>query len=157
MPTLAVKAVLMKGLTCGYTTACESGTSITAGKFTLFCYMPYRPPPRPAEGSGGSRPMQPGEISQLYQPVPQPQQYYLVPREEEARYMRTRVPVTILFKMGERSLEKEYMVPEERARIVANVINVVNVTKERMSVTVKNIKRLYCKVKVKVTNFRHER
>ena len=145
----------MKGLSCGKTRACQGGTLITAGSsFTLFCTTTavYSEPI-----GGGSRPMQPGEISQLYQPVPPELQYYVVPREQEAEYFRSRVPVTITWKMGDRVIEKEYMVPEEKARILVNVMTAVNVTKERMSANLSGLKRVYTRAVVKLTNFRRGR
>ena len=155
MSTMAVKAVLLKGLTCGYTTACQSGTSITAGKFTLFCSTPLiRSEPL---STGGSYPLQPGQILQLYQPVPDVDQYLVVPRNQEAEYFRQRVPVTVKLLLGDRSIEKEYLVPKEQAKIVVNVITLVNVTKERISASIKNIKRIYNRVAVKVSKFRRER
>ena len=150
--TNATAAIITKGLTCGLTRACENGTSITAGRFSLFCGLSAVP-----ASSGGSRPYAPGEIGQLYQPVPPQDMYYVVDRSREAEFLRTRVPVIIKFEMGEYKVNKEYLVPEERARVVVKVVNMLNVTKERITVTLSNIKRTYSKAKVKLSNFRLRR
>jgi hypothetical protein len=151
---LAGQVIIMKGLSCGKTTACQSGTMITAGRFSLFCVIP---PPRSEPIGGGSRPMMPGEISQLYQPVPPQDQYYVVPRELEAEYFRKRVPVKILWRMGDKSIEKEYMVPEDKAHYIVNVAAAYNVTRERISAKLSGMKRLYTRATVKLTNFRRTR
>lgn len=144
----------MKGLSCGKTTACQGGTLLTAGStFTLFCLKAIVSEPI----GGGSRPMQPGEISQLYQPVPPELQYYVVPRDKEAEYFRSRVPVVITFKFKGKEIVKEYMVPEEKAHIIASVATAINVTKERMSAKLSGLKRVYTRAVVKLTNFRRER
>ena len=101
--------------------------------------------------------MMPGQISQLYQPVPNADQYYVVDRAKEAEYFRKRVPVTIAFKMGKYETDKVYMVPEDKARIIVNIANIYNVTKERMSVTLTNVRRSYTKAKVILSNFRLRR
>lgn len=152
MSSAAAQAIITKGLTCGRSTACESGTSITAGSFSLYCLTPM---PIQTPTGGGSRPMQPGEISQLYQVVPE--QYYVVNRNQEAEYFRTRIPVTIKLTMGKFKVDKEYLVPEERARVIVNIANVYNVTKDRMAVTFSNVRRTYTKALVKLSNFRVRR
>ena len=110
--------------------------------------MPVAKPP----GSGGGRALQPGQISQLYQVVPQ--QYRVIPREKEAEFLRTRIPVQIKLNMGKFKVDKEYLVPEHRARTIVNVANVYNSTRERMSVTMSKLRRTYTKALVKVSNFR---
>ena len=155
---LAGQVIIMKGLSCGKTRACQAGTLLTAGSsFTLFCATPGNLPVLSEPIGGGSRPMQPGEISQLYQPVPPELQYYVVPRDKEAEYFRKRVPVVITFRYKEKEIVKEYMVPEEKARIIASVASAINVTKDRMSAKLSGLKRVYNRAVVKITNFRRER
>ena len=98
--------------------------------------------------------MMPGEIGQMYQPVPPQDQYYVVPREQEAEYLRKKIPVKIMWRMGEKTIEKEYLVPEAKAHTIVNVAAAYNVTKERMSVKLTGLKRLYTRAVVKLTNFR---
>jgi len=152
----AAQAIIMKGLSCGKTTACENGTMITAGPFTLFCINPEVP-----RGGGGGgyypipvRPLQPGEIQYLYQPVPDKDQYYIVPREKEAEYLRRFLPVKIEVKIGGTTIEKQYMVPQEKAQVLFNIVEVVNATKDRMKVIVDSMKRITSKAVVTITNFK---
>lgn len=151
----AAHAIITKGLTCGQTTACENGTMLTAGPFTLFC---VNPAVDPVGGGGGytpyvTRPLQPGEIAQLYQPLPDHQQYYVVPREQEAEYLRRFLPVMITMKFGNVEVEKQYVVPQARARVIFNTVSVVNATRDRMYASVRNLKRVATRAVVTVTNF----
>lgn len=154
----AAQAIITKGLSCGKTTACENGTMLTAGPFTLFCVNPVV-----AGGAGGgggyypktvTRPLQPGEIQHLYQPVPDKEQFYIVPREQEAEYLRRFLPVRIEIKIGKKTIEKQYMVPQDKARVLFNIVEVVNATKDRMKVMMSGMKRITTQAIVKVTNFR---
>lgn len=162
MAGVAAHAIITKGLTCGRTTACENGTMLTAGPFSLFCVNP--PTGDASSGGGGgyipnvvTRPLQPGEIAQMYQPVPDQQQYYIVPRDQEAQYLRQYSPVMITLKLGSVEVEKQYMVPKGKARAIFNTVQVINTTKERISVFVSNLKRITSDAIVKVTNLRLRR
>lgn len=153
----AAHAIITKGLSCGQTTACENGTMITAGPFSLFCVNPI--PEKQSGGGGGYmpnhvvRPLQPGEIAQLYQPVPDQQQYYVVPRDQEAEYLRRYLPVRIELKIGNVEVEKQFMVTTDKARIIFNNVQMMNTTKERISVAVSGLTRVVTEIVVKVTNF----
>lgn len=152
----AAHAIITKGLTCGRTTACENGTMLTAGPFTLFC---INPAVKPGGGGGGympnhvTRPLQPGEIAQLYQLVPDHQQFYVVPRDQEAEYFRQFLPVMITMSFGGVNVEKQYMVPRATSRAIFKSVSVMNATRDRMSVMVKGLKRLASRAIVTVTNF----
>ena len=149
---LAGQAIIMKGLTCGKTRACQGGALITAGPLSIFC-LPFDPDLTPIiPQGGGGRPMQPGEISQLYQPVPE--QFYVVDRRNEADYFRKRIPIKIALQFRGKTNEKEFLVPEERAKAIINVLNSVNKTKDRISVGVTSIKRIYNRIKIVVTKLR---
>ncbi len=153
----AAQAIIMKGLSYGKTTACENGTMITAGPFTLFCINPFL---KKGGGGGGyypktvTRPLQPGEIQHLYKVLPNQEQYYIVPRDKEAEYFRRFLPVLIEVKIGGKTVEKQYMVPLERAQVMFNIVEVVNATKDRMKAIVSSMKRITSKAIVTVTNFR---
>lgn len=151
----AAHAIITKGLTCGRTTACENGTMLTAGPFTLFCLNPAVDPGGGGPGGGSyvARPMQPGEIAQLYQPLPDWQQYYIVPRDQEAEYFRQFLPVMITMAFGNVNVEKQYMVPQAPARAIFKSVSVMNATRDRMSVMVSSLKRLTSRAIVTVTNF----
>ena len=152
----AAHAIITKGLTCGQTTACEFGTSITAGPFTLYCINPAPIGGGGPGGAGGSyvaRPLQPGEIHHLYQPLPDWQQYYIVPRDQEAEYLKRFLPVMITMKFGNVDVEKQYMVPTERARAIFKSVSVVNATRDRISASAGNLKRVAIRAIVTVSNF----
>jgi hypothetical protein len=152
----AAHAIITKGLTCGQTTACEYGTSITAGPFTLYCINVDGPVGGGPGGAGGSyvtRPLQPGEIHQLYQPLPDWQQYYVVPRDQEAEYLRRFLPVMIQMKFGNVEVEKQYMVPTEKARAIFKSVSVLNATRDRMSASAGNLKRVATRAIITVRNF----
>ncbi len=157
----AAQAIITKGLSCGKTTACENGTMLTAGPFTLFCVNPVTP--REGGGGGGfypkavTRPLQPGEIQHLYQPVPDKEQFYIVPREQEAEYLRRFLPVRIEVKIGSKTVEKMYMVPQDKAQVLFNIVSMVNATKDRMKVIASSMKRITTKAIVTITNFRLRR
>jgi len=152
----AAQAIITKGLSCGKTTACENGTMITAGPFTLFCIDPFLK--KGGGGPGGfynvTRPLQPGEIQHLYQVLPDQQQYYVVPREKEAEYLRRYLPVLIEIKIGGTTIEKQYMVPQEKAQVLFNIVEVINATKDRMKAVVDSMKRITTRAVVTITNFK---
>ena len=153
----AAQAIIMKGLSCGKTTACENGTMITAGPFTLFCINPFL---KQGGGGGGyypkavTRPLQPGEIQHLYQVLPDQQQYYIVPRDQEAEYLRRYLPVLIEIKIGGTTIEKQYMVPQDKAQVLFNIVEVINATKDRMKAVVDSMKRITTRAVVTITNFK---
>jgi hypothetical protein len=115
-------------------------------------------PPPVGPGGGGPYPydawnkFNPGDIKNFYQPVPQ--EYYVIPRDQEARYFRRYRMVKIGIKLGEFTTEKEYMVPTDKARAIFKVFNVLEVTKERFDVTVTNFKRVITEAVIAAKNFR---
>lgn len=155
MGSLAAHSIITNGLTCGRNSACENGAVITTF-FSLYCTGEA-----PPEGGGGggtgrwvSRVLQPGEIQQLYQPVAPEQQYYVVPRDQEARYFKRPKYVSVKLTMGRIVVEKEFAVYDKRVRAVVQVINLINSTQERMSVVVKGINRISHYAIVKIKNLR---
>ena len=140
--TPAVISVLTKGLTCGVTTACEGGTTMTAGLFTIWC-GPVDPPPAPTSGGGG--PAYPNALSNgavptaptLQYPVSQPDLVYIDPN----KVMGRRVPVTLKFKLGEYEVDKIYTVSTSKANVLVSMMNFVTSSKKKMSVSMANLKR----------------
>jgi hypothetical protein len=154
--TLATTAIITKGLTGGHAPLdpCKSGLITTP--FSLYCTGILPPPP--VSGGGGPYPydawnkFNPGDIKNFYQPVNQT--YYVVPRDQEHKYFKRHTLVTIGVKFGKFSTEKEYLVPLKNARAIVKVFNLMEVTKERIDVTVSNVKRVITDAVVAVKNFR---
>lgn len=156
--TKATTAIITNGLTgCGHpgTSVCQSGI-ITTG-FSLYCTGEVPPPP--VSSGGGPYPRQawnrldPGQIQNFYKEV-NVEDYYIVPRDQEEKYFRRHKPLKITFKMGEMTVEKEYLIPEKRAQAVVQAFNVVERTKENIDVTVEKVKRVVSNAVVTVKNIR---
>lgn len=156
--SLATTLLITKGLPCKEFSGsppdreiCAFGAGITPW-FGLYCEI-VAPPPKPkAGGMGGSKPLLPGEIHNLYQVLPPQQQYYVVPRDQEARYFARYQTVVVKMKIGDKEIEKNFRVREPRANGIATVISLLNVTKERMSVSLDHIKRVTSHAIVTVKN-----
>lgn len=153
---IATTAIITKGLTCGHgpLDPCRHGLITTP--FSLYCSVA---PPAPIVNAGGGpyprdawNKLNPGDIKNFYQPVPQ--EYYIVPRDQEERYFRRHKAIKITFKMGEFVVEKEYSVPEKRANVVIKAFNFIEATKQHIDVAVTNISRITSSIVVKVKNIR---
>lgn len=110
---------------------------------------------------GGSRPLAPGEIGSFYQPVA-PELQPFKPEVLDKMYTPYQVPVlkdqiTIRIKLGDKEIERQYLVRKNRRKIIINVLNLINNTKERMHVTAKNIKTVFHKAVVRITNFKNHK
>lgn len=160
--TTATTAIITKGLTCGQggTAACRSGIITT--HFSLYC-TGIRPK---EEGVGGGGPypgdawnkISAGELDNFWKPVDNINQPpYIVPRDKESEYFRRYNHVVLRFKMGNFEVEKEYAVPESRAKTIVKVLNVANVTFEKIAVSVKSIKQLATKMVVTISKVRLRR
>lgn len=156
--SLATTAIITDGLTCGHgpLDPCKSG--LITGVFDLYCSGVI--PPTPISGGGGPYPrdawnkFNPGDIQNFYQPVPEQQQYYVVPREKEAEYFRRHKIITMKIKLGDKTVEKEYSVPEDRARNIIKAASVVNTTISNITITATNIKRYVVDAVVTIKNLK---
>jgi len=154
--TLATTAIITKGLTGGHAPLdpCKSGLITTP--FSLYCTGIVPPPVGP--GGGGPYPrdawnkFNPGDIKNFYQPVPE--EYYIIPRDQEERYFRRYRHIKITVKLGTFTTEKEFSVPEKRAKIVMKAFNVLEATKENIDLAITNIRRITSDIVVKVKNLR---
>lgn len=140
--TPAVISVLTRGLTCGATTACQGGTTMTAGWFTLYCGD--TPPLPPAINTGGGSHAHTNALSgdtgytspMVTYPASAPDLVYLDPKN----VMGKRVPVKISFKMGEKEVEKIYTVPVNKAKVLIKMMNFVTTYKKKISVSMTNFR-----------------
>lgn len=141
------------------TADCKAGIITT--QFSLFCTVAPPPPPNTGLGGGGGHyprdawnKFNPGEIQNFYKPVDDP---YLVPRDREEQFLRKYKHVQIHFKMGNFEVEKDYQVPENRAKAIVKVLDVINATRDRIMVTASGLKRVTTRITVAVKNFRLRR
>ena len=152
--TPAVISVLTKGLSCGHSSGCEAGTSITAGYFTLWCGTEFR---RQAGAGGGvAHPnaltpnVAKSTAATLTTPHSDPDLIYIDPN----KVMGKRVPVKLIFKMGEREIEKIYTVSVSKADVLIKVMNLVTTYKKKMSVSLTNLTRKNGKLSIIYTRGR---
>lgn len=148
--TIATTSIITKGLDCG--PACAG---VLTGHFSLYCDIVVVPPPN-LGGGGGGYPRAAwnkfDSAQDFYQPVKD--QYYEVPREEEANFFRKYVNVTLKINIGEIKVEKTYRVPEKRAHTTLRFFNLLNVTQERYKATITNLTNIINKAKIKFYNLR---
>ena len=149
--------IITGGLSCD-----PAGTACTNGIITTFfdLYCTTEIPPVIGGGGGGPYPRDawnkfgPGDIQNFYKPVPNDQQYYVVPRDQEARYFLRYKIVKMHLRVGQYEFEKEYSVPENKIKRVIKVMNLANVTQERLSVTVESVRKIATDAAVTIKNLR---
>jgi len=115
--------------------------------FHLFCGITITVP---NVSVGGSKPMAPGEIANFYQPV----DYQPLNSGKEVPYEagRSNNYVKIEISIKDKTYEKEFLVTPRGRKTVAEILNFVNVTKERISVKVTNLKRIAVRAVVTIRN-----
>jgi len=166
--TLATTLITTKGLFTaasmppGYT-ALTFGAVITPW-FRL--YIQETVPPSGYVDAAGSKPYAPGEIAQLYQPIDPKtglridaknkdmEEYLVVPVDKEAEYLAGNRIITVKLNFAGKELEKVYSVSEHRAQKIIEVINVVNATRNRISVVAKGLRRVATEAVVSIRNLR---
>ncbi len=158
--TAATTLITTRGLFIadGITSALEFGAGITPW-FRLWLGS-YTPVLRQGTG-GGSRVYEPGEIANLYKPIDpetgkriEEAEYYVVPRDKEADYFRKTKTVYVRFNFAGKEVERIYAINEDQAKILIEVINFANVTKERVSAAISGIKHVATEAIVKVGKLR---
>lgn len=153
--TLATTAIITKGLTCGHGPLDECKSGLITSYFGLYCTMPT--PPWNAGGGGAyDRPawnkFEPGEIQNFYKEVDP--EFYHVPIEDEADFLRKYKPIKITFKMGNFETEHYFSVPEERLKIIVNAFDLLEATRDKIRFAISGLKNIISDVTVRVTNFR---
>ena len=156
--TPAVQSILLNGLTCGSTGACEGGTLLTAGPFSLFCeFTPEAPPDIPDSSGGGipynAGPINTGDIARVDYPA-QAEQPILIPLDPNAPFIK-RAPVTLKLKWGEQEIEKIYMVRMNKLTILIKIIDIANTTKHGISIRLKKIKKINHNISIKLKSTRY--
>lgn len=137
--------------------ACQGMITMRFHLFPVFT----PPPPVDTSGGGGSYPLKPGNIQNLYQPVDSPKipldtysEPYLVPTNREFRPVKKfKFVVTI----GENKYEKDVHLPVITRKIAFNVVNLANSTIDRINVIASGFKKIVTKAKVVATSFRRHK
>jgi hypothetical protein len=147
-------AIITKGLGC--LPACDS---LITSRFSLagVCTISVV-----VDGGGGSYPLAPGEIGNLYQPVDRINtpsvsdgiEYYIPHPNQDPFTTKKRVTVIVEFR-GKKS-EYDFVVTPRKAWMLVKAANFINKTQERISATVSNINRVVRR-SAKVLNFRKKR
>lgn len=135
----------------GITSALQFGAGITPW-FRL--WISELPPVNTYVAAAGSYPLLPGQIQNLYKELPPKQQYYVIPRDQEAKYFQRNKLITVQLNIAGKKVEKIYSVSENRARLAFKVINLMNDTKKRAHVYIKNVKSVASLAKATVRNLR---
>lgn len=102
---------------------------------------------------GGSRPLAPGEINTFYKPVqshmlPQGMPDYLIPKDFRADGKIVKISV----QLRDKTVEKEYVVHPKTGDILVKILNLLQKSKDSVSVLVKNIQKVSNKGKVLIKN-----
>jgi len=86
--------------------------------------------------------------------TPTEEQPLHVPLSDEANYFRKHKTITISVQYNEHTIEKIYRVSESKAKWIVSVVNLLNATKDRITVHANNIKRVTSKIVLTVKNVR---
>jgi len=154
--TAASTLITTKGLFIndGITSALQFGAGITPF-FRLWINLSTPPPPPYAAGSnGGSKPLLPGQIQHLYKVLPQEQQYYVVPRDQEANFFSRNKVFTINMVFNNNTYMKQIEISDQRARTVFKVLNFANMTKDRINVVASGLKNVANRANISIRNLR---
>lgn len=80
--------------------------------------------------------------------------YYVVPRDQEARYFQRRKHVKVTLRIGKHTSEKEFTIPASKAKMVVKAFNILETTRNNITITASNIKRLTSNFVFKIKNLR---
>lgn len=141
-------------------TALTFGAGITPWFRLYITEVPVPPPVENYVAAVGSRVYAPGEIAQLYRPIDPNtglpvghqvgQEPYFVPLDKEAEFFRKNKIVTFKINFAGRDIDRTYSVSEARANALVEAINIVNATKNRISIVASGVKKLANEAVIKV-------
>ena len=132
--------------------ACQG--MITMMPFQLACFLPAPPPPPPPVPgvSGGTIPLEPGEIHDFYQPVDLDSEGTFV---DPSVYGKKHVVIRVKSEFFEG--EKEFLVSTERVKGVVKAVNIINTTITKIRAAVQNLKQYAIKATITVKNLKRKR
>ena len=130
--------------------ACQS--LITMSPFQLACFVPAPPPVPPKIDSGGSIPLEPGEIQDFYQPIDLDNEGNFV---DPSVYGKKHVVIRIKSEFFEG--EKEFLVPTKRVKGIVKAVNIMNTTITKMKAVAQNLVQFAIKASIRVKNLKRKR
>jgi len=105
--------------------------------------------------TGGGIPLAPGQIKDFFQPVDTTN---ITQNPVEGDFVNPAVYgkklVRVGIKFNEHTMEKEYLISEQRAKHVISVINLVNGAKTRLNAVTSNIRTVTTRLNVVAKNLR---
>ena len=116
----------------------DNQTAMIIGQFHLGFYVTVTVPP-PGDGggtSGGSVPLRPGQVQNFYRPL----------------YGDQPIPVSLKISFRDSEIEKIYLMSPRNTDMLVKVVNLLNVTGQRISVAVSNIRNVARRMFARVTN-----
>ena len=142
-------AIITKGLHCG--PACRG---LITTNFSLFCEIGIT-----NSGGGGGGGPYPGpawnrfdSAQEIYTPVDTGEEQLLIPRNQEADFLRRHTIVTLKLDIGDIHLEKIYKVADKRRGAVIKIFNMLDVTQSRITASITGLKRIAVRAKAFITN-----
>ncbi len=147
---IAGQKIITGGLGVNYN-ACEG---IITTHFSLYCQDVVVPPEPPKGGGGGPYPRDAwnkfDSAWDLYKPVENdnynPDKIYKVKRQ-----------IILRIKMGDFKVEKIFLVPIQRSKVIVKVLRFADVTISRITVAFGGIKRRWNRISVGITNIKKKR
>ena len=140
--------IITKGLGVGYK-ACDA---LITTHFSLYCRDVE--PPTPPVGGGGPYPGNAwnkfDSAWDVFQPVDK--DYY-----DPDKVFKTKKEIVLKMKFGEKTLERTYLVPIQRAKMIVKVINVINASAKHYKFAVSAARRVLRGISVNITNFRKKK
>lgn len=144
MSAIVTKKIITGGLGIGFK-ACEG---LITTHFSLYCQDVPRPDVHfdmgggPYPGAGWNKI---DDIQNFFQPVEK--DIY-----DPNRIYKTKKQVILRIDLGNIHVEKIYLVPIQRADFIVKVLNIVNVTRAKISITIKKMRRVLHNIKVRIYN-----
>jgi len=142
--------IITKGMGVGYK-ACDA---LITTHFSLYCRDVVVPPVKPPAGGGGPYPGKAwnkfDSAWDVFKPVDK--DHY-----DPSKVFKTKKEIVLKMKFGEKNLERIYLVPINRAKIIIKVINVINASAKHYKFAVSSAKRVLHGIKINITNFRKKK
>ena len=83
-------------------------------------------------------------------------QYYIVPRDQEAEFFRRRKVVKLEVKLGDNVVTREFSLPKGQAPYVIKALTITNATFTNMKVAITNLKKKIHDITISVSNLRRK-
>lgn len=137
--SLAASRIITKGLGGR---ACEG---IITTHFSLYCTTP--PAPRVNRGGIGGGQIPPSNFT-----VVPPRIRDLYDEDDDTQQLQYH-KVIFDIKVGKHNIHREYTVPKKREPVVLKIFKLINITSDKFTVNIRNIRKINKIVTIGVTNF----